>query len=244
MENINIVLANNIQNLRKKAEMTQDELAARLGVTFQAVSKWENERSAPDISLLPEIADIFGCSIDELFSRKPNYNIQSNEDSSSSCITLDWQDDGVIRGVVFEGRNIIHNTDDLSSFTFTVNGDAKNISSDCNISLTGNVNGKCSSEGDMYICGDVSSSSNAACNAGGDITITGDVKGACCAGKDVNVVGDVAGYCYAGNNCLISGDVASYCNAENDCIISGNVNGLCCAGRDVVTSSHSSENDK
>ena len=53
-------IGKNIASLRKKSGMTQEELAARLNVSAQAVSKWENESSCPDISLLPDIADIFG----------------------------------------------------------------------------------------------------------------------------------------------------------------------------------------
>lgn len=69
MDNVNIVLAENIQNFRKKFGFTQEELAKKLGVTFQAVSKWENAKSAPDIMFLPIMADLFDCSIDQLFSR-------------------------------------------------------------------------------------------------------------------------------------------------------------------------------
>lgn len=219
MENVNIVLTNNIQKYRRISGMTQKELANRLGVTFQAISKWENERSAPDISLIPKIADIFDCSIDELFSKERKHDSTSNGD-----ITLEWQDDGVIRGVIFKGRKIIDSTEDLSNFSFTVNGDVKNVSSECNINLTGNALGKCTAGGDIFITGDVSS----ICNAGGDITVTGDVNGACCAGDNVEVVGDVA----------------SYCNAGNDCIISGNVSGICCAGRDVFNTPPSSDDEK
>ena len=57
----------NIRKLRLEKKLTQNEIAKRLGVTCQAVSKWENNVSAPDISLLPEIAALLGVSIDELF---------------------------------------------------------------------------------------------------------------------------------------------------------------------------------
>lgn len=53
--------------LRKQKGITQKKLAEALGVTTQAVSKWENARSCPDIQLLPDIAKIFDVSIDELF---------------------------------------------------------------------------------------------------------------------------------------------------------------------------------
>ena len=77
MENVNIVLAANILHYRKKNGLSQEELANKLGVTFQAVSKWENAKSAPDIAFLPIIADIFGCYIDELFSREVKTEIHS-----------------------------------------------------------------------------------------------------------------------------------------------------------------------
>ena len=61
MDNMNIILASNIQKLRKNKGLTQEELAKELGVTFQAISKWENATSAPDIFFLPKMAEIFGC---------------------------------------------------------------------------------------------------------------------------------------------------------------------------------------
>ena len=56
----------NIYALRKEFGFTQEELAGKLGVTYQAVSKWENGTTAPDISLLPELAAVFKTSIDAL----------------------------------------------------------------------------------------------------------------------------------------------------------------------------------
>ena len=51
---------------RKRAALTQEELAERCSVTPQAVSKWENDVSAPDISLFPVLAKLFGVTCDEL----------------------------------------------------------------------------------------------------------------------------------------------------------------------------------
>lgn len=61
------VLAKKIKTLRKNKKMTQEELAEVLSVSSQAVSKWENCISAPDIELLPIIARYFGITMDELF---------------------------------------------------------------------------------------------------------------------------------------------------------------------------------
>ena len=60
-------LGKKIKQLRFKAGLTQEQLAERLGIGPQSVSKWENAVSMPDITALPLLAEIFGVSIDELF---------------------------------------------------------------------------------------------------------------------------------------------------------------------------------
>ena len=55
---------------RKRLGLTQDQLAERLGVTAQAVSKWENDQSCPDIAMLPKLAEIFGITTDALLGRE------------------------------------------------------------------------------------------------------------------------------------------------------------------------------
>ena len=62
MENVGLKIA----ELRKKRNMTQMELADKMGISFQAVSNWERGNSMPDISKLPELAEVFGVTIDEL----------------------------------------------------------------------------------------------------------------------------------------------------------------------------------
>lgn len=58
-----------INELRKSKNITQDELAAELGVTAAAVSKWENGYTLPDILMLCALADFFGVTTDELLGR-------------------------------------------------------------------------------------------------------------------------------------------------------------------------------
>ena len=55
-----------IKEIRLKNNLTQKEFADKLGVTFQAVSKWENGKNIPDIALLKEISKIFDVNIDEI----------------------------------------------------------------------------------------------------------------------------------------------------------------------------------
>lgn len=65
-------LGERIKYHRKRLGLTQEQLADRLGVSAQAVSKWENNQSCPDISILPEIADLFGITVDELLGKEQN----------------------------------------------------------------------------------------------------------------------------------------------------------------------------
>lgn len=59
-----------ISEYRKEINLKQEQLAEMLNVTPQAVSKWENDLTCPDISLLPELAKIFGITVDELLVGK------------------------------------------------------------------------------------------------------------------------------------------------------------------------------
>lgn len=63
-----------LYDLRKQSGFTQDYVAEKLGVSAQAVSKWENDIACPDIMTLPKIAEIYGITIDELFK---NDEVQS-----------------------------------------------------------------------------------------------------------------------------------------------------------------------
>ena len=61
-----INLGDKLKSLRKEKNISQEKLAQYLNVSFQAVSKWENGSTYPDIELLPEISRFFGITVDEL----------------------------------------------------------------------------------------------------------------------------------------------------------------------------------
>lgn len=65
-----MTIGKRIAALRRKKGLRQDDLAQMLEVSPQAVSKWENDQSCPDISLLPKLAKVLGVSVDELLSGK------------------------------------------------------------------------------------------------------------------------------------------------------------------------------
>ena len=64
-----MTLGEKLSEKRRAKGMTQDEVAEKMGVTAQAVSKWENDLSCPDITLLVPLAELYGTSVDVLLGR-------------------------------------------------------------------------------------------------------------------------------------------------------------------------------
>ncbi len=61
-----LTIGENIKRMRRERNITQEELAEIFGVTYQSVSRWENDACYPDMELLPQIADFFGMTVDKL----------------------------------------------------------------------------------------------------------------------------------------------------------------------------------
>lgn len=98
-------IGNRIKQLRKENGLTQEKLAELLGISFQAVSKWENNIALPDITLVPQLARIFGVSTDELFA----YNLQEIENDIKHYADLSYKfresDPEKARKILEEGLN-------------------------------------------------------------------------------------------------------------------------------------------
>lgn len=87
-------LGNNIRQLRRRDRKTQEALAEALGVTAQAVSRWESGGCYPDMNLIPSIANFFGVSIDELFGYT-NQREQRIDDLVTQIYEMKWKNNGV-----------------------------------------------------------------------------------------------------------------------------------------------------
>lgn len=63
-----IIISEKLKTYRSENKVTQQQLAELLGISCQAISKWERGECYPDISLLPLIADAIGCKVDDFFA--------------------------------------------------------------------------------------------------------------------------------------------------------------------------------
>ena len=186
-----------IARYRKEQSMTQEALAAELGLTAQAVSKWENGQGYPDVSLLPRLADLFGVSLDMLFGRAPAERTMTipqpapAEDAGAeptaepSVDGLPWDDDRqTLHAVLYAGHLLIGHEDvtncpEGTRVQFCYEGSALNIDSVfsvCCDDVAGSV-----SAGGSITCDDVGGSASAggsiACdNVGGEVNAGTDVS--------------------------------------------------------------------
>lgn len=88
-----------IASIRKERGMTQLELAEKMGVTDKAVSKWERDLSCPDVSSIPQLAEILGVSVDELMQVKEITKETSSQDNIKGIIDTAFKGVGLAMGI-------------------------------------------------------------------------------------------------------------------------------------------------
>lgn len=96
-------IGNKIKDLRRQKNISQEVLAQYLGVSFQAVSKWESGMTMPDIALVPAIASFFGVSIDELFDYNRYVVEKKVEEIVNESCSYRGKDDAKCEEILREG---------------------------------------------------------------------------------------------------------------------------------------------
>lgn len=207
-----MTLGTQIGLYRRKLNITQEALAQKLGVTNQAVSKWESDQCCPDVMLLPKLADIFEISIDMLFGREP-----------AAAMELPWKNDNALHIVLFQGHRLMRGCAMQREVTIHYEGPARDIYSDFSVCCE-DVSGNVSAGGDVN-CDGVSGN----VSAGEDVNCD-EVSGNVSAGSDINC-NDVDGNVSACGdvNC---DDVAGDVNANGD-VNCDDVNGSVTANGDI-----------
>lgn len=192
-------ISEKILGLRRERGITQDALAAALGVTYQAVSKWENALACPDVTMLPKIAEYFGISMAELFGEEKPCAKATDEPQANFEAESDWQDDNTLHAVLFRGRTMIKSKNITEAeraaaekVVLTYEGDVGNILSDIAVDVKGNVGGYISGiKTIITINGDVDSN---IINTSGTVNITGNVDGNVVGtGATITINGDIGG---------------------------------------------------
>ena len=123
-----------ISYYRKLNGLTQSDLAKLIGVSCQAISKWEQQVCCPDILCLPKLAAIFGISIDELFGVS-----REREAVYEQIEGLPWEDDGKLRIVICNGRKLLDQSTHICSdgenvISVHFHGDGYDVDGVCKLS--------------------------------------------------------------------------------------------------------------
>ncbi len=141
-------IGKNIKNLRTAKGITQEALAEMLGLSYQAVSKWETGANSPDIAMLPKLAEIFGTSIDSLF-REGTTSPVAPELRDSDII----KDDDIIRIVQMRGGKIIKVHPDRAAIEIDFPKNCNNLTQYFKVEVYGNVCADGSVNGDVVCHG-------------------------------------------------------------------------------------------
>jgi len=213
------ILSERILALRKEKSMTQEALAQRLGVSFQAVSKWENGQSCPDIALLPLLADIYGVPVDSLFGRQPAPPPEQPapvvEPVFSYCDALPWPDDQAIRGVIAVGHKLLSHEKPLkkrftldvkqSEYTWLLRYSPLNAVAECSLHVEGAI-GNNATAGSHIDCGAIGNNATA-----GSHIDCGDIGNNATAGSHIDC-GNIDGSANAGTR-IDCGDIGGSASA-------------------------------
>ncbi|MBR4035652.1 MAG: helix-turn-helix transcriptional regulator [Oscillospiraceae bacterium] len=113
----NQTLGTMIATLRKEHNMTQLQLAEKMGVTDKAVSKWERDLSCPDVDSLPRLAEIFGITVDEMLRAKEIPAPQPKEDKMGKIMDIALKAIPLAMGVAVTVSAMLRNIDIYSGFS-------------------------------------------------------------------------------------------------------------------------------
>jgi len=220
------IFCNKIRKYRNKLGLSQEALAEKLGVSPQAISKWECAQSYPDVELLPEIAKIFRINIDDLFSEETK-TVKTNN--------FNLPIDGVLRIVQIKDGKILSEDEydedvkikiDFAQFKYAENINMKIMG---NAEINGNINGNVTAKYNIT-CEKIEGNAKAeqAINCGGSIVGYAD------AGQTISCGGHIGGYADAGNNISCKGSIGGNADAGNNIIVeNGNIEGEADAGNQI-----------
>lgn len=212
-----IVLSEMLRNFRKEKGISQETLADYMGITVQAVSKWENNLSYPDIEFLPTLAEYYQVSIDYLLTGVCSTDNCNTFGYFNKSTVYPFPNDNVLRVAQFKGNQLLEHTayDEKKTIVLKIPTD-ESIGRKIDLHIMGsaviegNINGNIIADNNVTctaVVGNINADNNVTCT-----TVTGDI--------------------YADNN-ITSLDVLGNVSADNN-IYCGNVSGNVHGGNNVT----------
>lgn len=180
-------LGKKIKELRTQKGLTQNELAEKLYVSYQAVSQWENGTTNPDINTIIELAKEFDLSLDDLFDLKKSNSQEEQiniKDAKEDELYILVAKGNTLKQLIDYKEYIKHH----DNIKIEYDGSLNSVYSQFSITVKGDVSGEVIA-GDSVVCGNVEGDVNA-----GDNVTCAHVNGDINAGDKVtcaNVIGDV-----------------------------------------------------
>lgn len=136
--------SNHLKQLRKQKNLSQEQLAAAMGVSTQAVSKWECAQSYPDVESLPALADLLGTTVDAL--------LRDGSCQPAAAAPCDLPGDNILRILQCRGKTVLT----TQTYDPTIKILLKNVSGNVNAGddvRCGSVSGRIVTGGDVIIDG-------------------------------------------------------------------------------------------
>lgn len=188
-------ISSNLSYLRKQLQWTQDGIAEQLGVSFQAVSKWENSLAYPDITLLPEIAKLFQITIDDLLLT----DLSAQTDRTPAQASIQEPAEPAASDADHYSIKLFHNGSEAASFPYwtksievQLSGKINNVDSALSIQCDA-IGGNATAGGNIN-CDDISGDAHAYGNLNCD-----DIEGNASAGGNLTC-DDIQGNAQAGSS--------------------------------------------
>ncbi|MBQ8953391.1 MAG: helix-turn-helix transcriptional regulator [Clostridia bacterium] len=216
-----------IRDQRKMKNLTQQDLAQAAGVSVQAVSKWEVGQSLPDVTLLPDIADCLGLSLEALFGR------EGAKESEPKPAGAPFPDDGQLRVAQFLGSQLLaadKQVKDAPPMPLIIEEAANNLLKQGDMKLFIHIHGAAAISGEVR--GDVSTGGSLSCEGsiGGDASAGGrlechTVQGDASAGGSLSCGGDIQGNALAKASLSCAGSICGNASAGGSLVCGSGIRG-------------------
>lgn len=215
------VIGQNIASLRRAQNMTQAELAEKLGVSPQAVSQWERCETLPDILMLPQIAEVLCVKTSIFFGESESLDCSTevSEDRIDMSEEADYEIVLLKNGKIY--KKLFKSKPGELPFNIYLGDIAGNLTSALSIAAAGDIAGSASAGLGLTVNGNVSGNAE----AGLGMTVYGSIAGNAAAGMGISYVSDKSRSQNSQRDVTVRADIDDDLTTAANITIYGNING-------------------